>query len=286
MKVRKALITSAGKEKHNLPLQRLVDRDGKEKSILSIFIEDILKAGIEEIGIVIMPGDESSYLLEAKEHKSKIEFIFQNENLGYAHAIYCAKDFIADDPFLHLVGDHLNVSRIEERCTEKVVKLAELEKCSVSAVKATHESQLLYFGAIGGKRLQGTSDLYKIENVIEKPTPTEAEQKLIIPGLRSSYYLCFFGIHVITPSIFKILDQEFNIDKNPEEVVFSNALRELSKVEQYIAVEDDGWRYNLGEKYGLLKAQLALALSGVDKNTVLANLLEVLALHELDLKKT
>ena len=82
------------------------------------------------------------------------------------------------------------------------------------------------------------------------------------------------------------MNQDFEIEKKPEEVIFSNALKELGKIEQYIAVEDNGWRYNLGEKYGLLKAQLALALSGIDKNTVLANLLEILALHELDLKKT
>ena len=284
MKVTKALITSAGKDRHNLPLQKLIDRDGKEKSILNIFIEDILKTGIEQIGIVVKPGDEKTYTAEAAEHIDRLEFIQQTNPLGYGHAIYCARDYIADNPFLHLVGDHLNISRVEERCTEKVVRYAEIENCSISAVQPTHESLLPYFGAIGGKRIQGKNDLYKIENVIEKPTPTEAEQKLIVPGLRASHYLCFFGIHVITPTIFSILGNMFDSGKPPNEVTLSDALRELVKIEQYLAVVDNGWRYNLGEKYGLLSAQLALALSGVDRDSVLSNLLEVMTMHHLGTK--
>lgn len=281
MKVTKALITSAGKDRHNLPLQKLIDRDGKEKSILNIFIEDILKTGIEEIGIVIKPGDEKAYISEAGEYSERLEFIEQSEALGYGHAIYCGKDYISNNSFLHLVGDHLNISRVKERCTEKVIRFAEIENCSVSAVQATHESKLPYFGAIGGKRIQGKQDLYKIENVIEKPTPTEAEQKLIVPGLRASHYLCFFGIHVITPAIFDILGKMFDSVNSPKNVSLSDALKELGKIEQYLAVEDNGWRYNLGEKYGLLSAQLALALSGVDRDTVLSNLLEVMTTHQL-----
>ena len=50
-------------------------------------------------------------------------------------------------------------------------------------------------------RVPRQNDLYEIENVIEKPTPSEAEQKLIVPGLRAGYYLCFFGIHVLTPAV-------------------------------------------------------------------------------------
>lgn len=284
MKVTKALITTAGKGRHNLPLQKLVDSDGVEKSILNIFIEDILKAGIDEIGIVIRPGDEKTYMLEAGNHSNRLQFIEQNEPRGYGHAIYCAENFISNSPFLHLVGDHLNISRGSEGCTEKVVRVAELENCSVSAVQSTHESKLPYFGAIGGKRIEGQQDLYKIEDVIEKPTPTEAEQKLIVPGLRASHYLCFFGIHVITPTIFRILGQLFESATSPNEVTLSDALKELRKMEQYLAIEDRGWRYNLGEKYGLFTAQLALGLSGVDRDTVLANLLEVMTLHELGSK--
>ncbi|MBK8944588.1 MAG: UTP--glucose-1-phosphate uridylyltransferase [Ignavibacteriae bacterium] len=281
MNIKKALITSAGKDRQNLPLQKLIDRDGNEKSILNIFIEDILKAGIEEIGIVVRPGDEKAYSSVAGNFSNKLEFVKQKEPLGYGHAIYCAKDFIGNTPFLHLVGDHLNISRVNEGCAAKVVRIAKSEKCSVSAVQPTNESLLPYFGAIGGKRIQGKQGLYKIEKVIEKPTPTEAEQDLIVPGLRASNYLCFFGTHVLTSTVFSILENLLNKSKNLTSVTLSDALNELCKHEQYLAIEDNGWRYNLGEKYGYLTAQLALALNGVDRDVVLSNLLEILAMQKL-----
>jgi len=85
------------------------------------------------------------------------------------------------------------------------VELAEAEACSVSAVQATRESLLPQFGAVGGQPVAGREDLYRIDTVIEKPTPTEAEQRLIVPGLRSGHYFCFFGLHALTPAVMDIL---------------------------------------------------------------------------------
>jgi UTP--glucose-1-phosphate uridylyltransferase len=64
-------------------------------------------------------------------------------------------------------------------------------------------------------------------------------------------------------------------------VTLSGALAELAKREQYLALEKTDWRYDVGVKYGLLSAQLALALSGQDRDEVLASLLELLALREM-----
>ena len=60
---------------------------------------------------------------------------------------------------------------------------------------------------MGGRLVPGRQRLYQVEQVIEKPTPTEAEQKLIVPGLRAGNYLCFFGMHVLTPSVMEILTE-------------------------------------------------------------------------------
>ena len=78
---------------------------------------------------------------------------------------------------------------------------AQAEACAVSAVQATRETQLPYYGTIGGRRVAGHRDLYEVETVIEKPTPTEAELRLIVPGLRAGHYLCFFGMPVLTPAV-------------------------------------------------------------------------------------
>lgn len=281
MKITKAVVTAAGRGQRTLPLQTLIDRDGTEKSILGIIIEEVLRSGVEEICVIVRPGDESSYASVAGDHAGRLHFVRQPEPLGYGHAIHCAKDFVGQDPFLHLVGDHIYVSRTDKSCAQHLVEVAEAEACAVSAVQATRESLLPYYGAVGGRRVPGRHDLYQIETVIEKPTPTEAEQHLIVPGLRVGHYLCFFGMHILTPTVLDILGQQIEAAGAQGGVTLSDAMAELAKREQYLALEQPAWRYDVGVKYGLLTAQLALALSGKDRDQVLATLLELLALREL-----
>ena len=280
MKITKAVITAAGQDQRTLPLQTLIDRDGAEKSVLGIIVEETIRAGIEKICVVTCPGDDKSYSAVVGDHAGRIQFVHQKKPLGYGHAVYCAKEFVNNDPFLHLVGDHLYVSRTEEGSAQQLVQFAEKENCAISAVQATRENLLPYYGAIGGQRVAGRQGLYKIDTVIEKATPTEAEQRLIISGLRAGHYLCFFGMHVLTPTIFKILEEIINNAAGTQNISLSDALAELPKREQYLAFEKQDWRYDVGVKYGLLNAQLALSLSGKDRDIVLTKLLELLALRE------
>ncbi len=274
MDINKALITAAGKNQRTLPLQSLVDRDGTSKTALAIIIEEILRAGIERIGIVISPGDETAYRTAAGPHSARLTFIPQEEALGYAHAIHCAADFCGDDAFLLLVGDHLYISAHEKGCAQQLVEIAREENCAVSAVQATHESKLPYYGAVGGQLVHGARRLYQVEAVLEKPTPTEAEQKLVVPGLRAGYYLCFFGMHVLTPAIHRYLSALF---QSSNSVPLRDALATLASQERYLACELEGRRYDFGLTYGLLSAQLALSLAGKDRDEVLRNIIELLA---------
>ncbi|MFZ5518323.1 MAG: sugar phosphate nucleotidyltransferase [Candidatus Zhuqueibacterota bacterium] len=281
MKITKAVITAAGKNQRTLPLQTLIDRDGTEKSVLCIIVEEALRAGVEEICVITQPGDDSAYRQVVGDHAGRLHFEFQHEPRGYGHAVYCAKNFVGNDSFLHLVGDHLYVSRHDEGCAQHLVRVAETKECAVSAVQASRENLLPFYGAVGGGRIQGQPDLYRIELVIEKATPTEAEQRLIVPGLRAGHYLCFFGMHVLTPSVIHILEQRIQRAEGNATITLSEALSDLAKREQYLAVEKDDWRYDVGVKYGLLMAQLALALSGNDRDEVLSKFVEILASREM-----
>ncbi len=205
MKIRKAVITAAGPSQRSLPLQTLADRDGVEKPVLRIIVEEALRAGVEEIAIVVAPGDETAYARVAGDHAGRLCFVPQPEPLGYGHAVLCARGFVSRDPFLHLVGDHLYISRTEKSCAQQLVEVAEAHACAVSAVQATRENLLPHYGAAGGQRVAGSQDLYRIDTVIEKPTPTEAEQRLVVTGLRAGHYLCFFGMHVLTPAVMDFL---------------------------------------------------------------------------------
>ncbi len=279
MRFQKAVITAAGAGQRALPLQTLIDRDGHEKSVLAILIEQALAAKVEAICVVVWPGDEGHYREAAGIHASSVRFVSQPRPLGYGHAIYCAHQFVGSDPFLHMVGDHLYVSA-GKPSAQQVAEVAAARECSVSGVQATRESQLPLFGAVGGHRLAGRNDLYRVETVIEKPTPTEAEQRLIVSGLRAGYYLCFFGIHALTPTVMDLLGEALSAAPD-EPVTLSSVLAELASREEYLAFEEKGRRYNMGARYGLLTSQLALALNGRDRAEMLSHILEMLADREM-----
>ena len=275
MRIKKAVITAAGQNQRALPLQTVIDRDGREKSVLGILIEQALTANVEQICVVVWPGDESRYAQAVGSQA--VRFIAQDQPLGYGHAIYSAREFVGRDPFLHMVGDHLYVSAAQS-CAQRLVEIAEAEECSVSGVQPTRESLLPRFGTVAGRRVAGSHGIYRVDAVIEKPTPTEAEQRLMVPGIRAGYYLCFFGIHVLTPLVMDVLGRQL---ADGSRVTLSAALAELARHEQYLAVEQEGRRYDIGARYGLLVAQLALALNGQDRAPVLSQLLELLADREM-----
>lgn len=277
MEVQKALITAAADDQRTLPLQSLVDRDGETRTALCILIAEVLSAGIESIGVVINPDDQAAYRAAAGDYADRVVFIGQEQALGYAHAIHCGAAFTAEEPFLLLVGDHLYISGTDRSCAQQLVQIARAENCAVSAVQATHESKLPFYGAVGGHLVDAAQRTYQIENVLEKPTPTEAEQKLIVPGLRAGYYLCFFGMHVLTPGVQDELARHLASSEDPRSINLRQALAKLATTERYLAAELDGRRYDFGVKFGLLTAQLALSLSGPDRDEVLSNLVELLA---------
>ncbi len=276
MKIKKALITLADPKQSNLPLQTLLDQEGTKRTALELVIKEAVTAGIEEIGLIVCPGEQDAYSTAAGQYSNRIHFIEQAKPLGYAQAILSAKNYIGNEAFLHLVGDHLCVSQSELGCATQIVKIAETSGVSVSGVQATRESQLSSFGAVGGRLSNRTTGLYEVERVLEKPSPTEAELKILVPGLRAGFYLCFFGIHALQPSIFSILEKTTKLD-GPEGRSLSTALDTLCKREKLLALEVEGSRYDIGADYGLLFAQLALSFAGKDRDRVLSNLVEMLA---------
>jgi UTP--glucose-1-phosphate uridylyltransferase len=258
-------------------LQKFVDRDGVERSALRITLNEAVSAGVEEICVVVCPGEEAAFAEAAGDLRERLTFVGQAEARGYGHALFCAAEFAGSEPFLHLVSDHLYISRRAESCAAQVVKVAEAESCAVSAVQATRENLLPFYGTVGGRREPGRQRLYVVDSVLEKPTPTEAEQRLIVPGLRAGHYLCYFGIHVLTPAIIEILGKEVAASKGS--VPLSPTLDALAKRERCLALEVDGHRHNMAVRYGMLDAQLALALNGSERAEALALLVEQLAMR-------
>ena len=272
--VRKAVVTAAAPSQHDLPLQQLVDQDGQVKTALQLVLEQSAEAGIEEFCLVIRSQDHDAY--RDASAGFDVTFAFQEQPLGYADAMLKAKSFVGDEPFLHSVGDHVYLSAGNESCVSQLISIAAKRSCSISAVQATRENTLPYFGIVAGPHLSIEESIYEIQTVVEKPTPTRAEQDLVTPGLRSGYYLGFFGLHVLEPEIMTLLQEVTDANKD-RAATLSDALAILPSRGKYLAAALDGTRYNLGVKYGLLKAQLAIALSGNDRDEILSELVDLMA---------
>jgi UTP--glucose-1-phosphate uridylyltransferase len=308
MKIRKAVITAAARGERLYPVADTIqkamlpaiDIDGLHKPVIQIIAEEAFASGIEELCVICAPGDAERYknaftsfrdnLLKSfknvdwarKEAEkinhlmSNIRFAEQEEPLGYGHAVYCARDFVNNEPFLLMLGDYLYVSDLApKRCAAQLIELAAGENCAVSAVNPTIEHQISRYGTLTGKQAAGRSGIYQIEKIIEKPSLSMAELELQTPGLRAGYYLCFFGMHVLTPAIFDILEKQVLVEKG--NILLTPALQELAETEKYLALEVKGNRYDLSRKHGLLRAQIALGLAGEAHDEVLSTMVELLA---------
>lgn len=276
MRAKHAIITAAGPDQRRLPLQHLNDHAGEWKPAIAIQVEELLAAGIDRVGVVIRPADRAAYHGLLEVYGNAVHLLEQAEPSGYGHAVLCGREFTSSQPFLLQVSDHLYISDGERSCTRQLLEIAAAQECAVSAVQATHESHLRYYGTVAGALLPGRGGLYSVENVMEKPTPTLAEQTCVVPGLRSGHYLCFFGMHVLPPSIFDLLAED--AAAAPEtKLGLSQALARLAAREKYLAAELHGRRADLESHFGVLRAQIAIGLAGPTRAELLAILAGELA---------
>jgi len=277
MKIKKAVITAAGEQHARLPLQRVVDRSGDVRSVLESTLDDIVEAGIGEVAIIIRPGQKEPYVQAAGKHASRLVFFEQHHPRGYGDAILRTQEFVGSDSFLHLVSDHLYLSQTSRSCAAQLIDAATQHQCSVSAIQPTRENEVSSFGTVGGSPLAQHDNLYEVATVVEKPTPTVAEQRLIVAGQRAGYYLCLFGMHVLTPTIMRLLRETLASLPSDRGIDLSSSLNQLAQTERFLALEINGTRFNISDKYGLLMAQLAISLSGSDRDFILVELVKLLA---------
>jgi UTP--glucose-1-phosphate uridylyltransferase len=278
MSITKALVTAANPNQRRLPLQMIIDQHGEPMSALQVLLREAAGAGVEHFCVVICPGDEDAYAEACGPLRPQVRFVTQSGAPGYGRAILSGREFVGDQPFLHLVSDHLPVAQGAASCARQLIEVAEAENASVSAVQPTWESLLTSYGVVGGQLVGGDRPLYLVDRVLEKPTPTMAEQQLIVPGLRAGFYLCFFGMHVLGPEILALLDEQ-SAAAPDRPLGLSSALHALASRSRYLALSIAGRRYDIGVPYGLLLAQLALSLSGRDRDFVLTQLVELLSVR-------
>ena len=241
-KVRKALIPAAGFGTRMFPATKVVkkelfpiiDKDGRAKPIIQIIVEEAITSGIEEVGIVVQESDISvftdfwkslpSYYEKLSPEKqeycqylqnlgSKITLLTQSEQAGYGHAVYCAKDWVGDEPFLLLLGDHIYASDVEKSCASQILQVYEQTNKSVIGVRIIPGTEIHHYGCISGSLV--ADGLINIEIIYEKPDLNYAREKLHLAGMKEDEFLGVFGMYVLTAKIFDYLEE--NIKQNARE---------------------------------------------------------------------
>ncbi|NET23991.1 UTP--glucose-1-phosphate uridylyltransferase [Okeania sp. SIO1I7] len=258
-KVRKAVIPAAGFGTRMFPATKVVkkelfpiiDKDGKAKPIIQIIVEEAISAGIENVGIVIQKSDRQiftdyfqaipSYYQKLSPEKqeycqylqnlgSKITLLTQSEQAGYGHAVFCAKEWVGDEPFLLLLGDHIYASEVKKSCASQILQIYEQTYKSVIGVRIIPGTEIHHYGCISGNLV--ADGIINIDTIYEKPELNYARQKLHVAGMKKDEFLGVFGIYLLTAKIFDYLEE--NIKQNAREkgeFQLTSCLDKLQKTE-------------------------------------------------------
>ncbi len=236
--VKKAVIPAAGFGTRMFPATKvikkeflpIIDRDDQAKPIILKIVEEAIEAGIEEIGIVIQREDhgifqeffqappreelwkklspnKQEYNLYLQEIGKKITFLIQETQEGFGHAVFCAKTWVNNEPFLLLLGDHIYQSQEELSCGKQLLKAFAQTKQSLVGLTVTSGAMIHKVGCATGVWTK-PNRLLKVTQFVEKPELEYAKAHLRVSGLSESDFLGIFGMYVLKPEIFEYLDQE------------------------------------------------------------------------------
>lgn len=275
--VRKAVIPAAGFGTRLFPASKamkkelfpVIDSSGRAKPAIMAIIEEAVNAGIEEVCLIVQKGDielfESffktpprieHYNKLSKENQkycdylielgSKISFVTQDVQEGFGHAVYCAREWVGNEPFLLMLGDHLYGSDEPTSCAQQLLDAYERVNHSVVGLKETLIDDLSNFGCVTGVWNEEGSML-SVTEFYEKPDPEYAREHLHVDGMDDKMFLTVFGIYVIEPQIFGFLEK--NIEHNFRErgeFQLTSCLDDLRKSEGFSGYVVRGRRFDIG----------------------------------------
>ncbi|MBD3316329.1 MAG: GHMP kinase [Chitinivibrionales bacterium] len=236
-RVRKAVIPAAGFSTNHFPAAKaikkelfpIIDRNGRAKPVILAIVEEALSAGIEEVCLVVQPGErplfedffaippaiENFNKLSKEDQKyndylrnlaRRVSFVTQESQDGFGHAVWSARDWVGNEPFLLLLGDHLYASSGDTSCAKQVIDTYEEVKRSVVGLKTTAESDVHRYGCASGI-WEKQPGLLSVTEFAEKPDKEYARHHLRVEHLAEEEYLTVFGLYVLTPEVFAYLDE-------------------------------------------------------------------------------
>jgi UTP--glucose-1-phosphate uridylyltransferase len=273
MKLRKAVIPVAGLGTRFLPATKTVPKELLpivDIPSIQYVVQEAVDAGIEEIIFVTGRGkdgiedhfddapeleqvladrgqQEMVKMLRRIAEMTEVVSVRQKKPLGLGHAVLCARDLVGAEPFAVMLADDLIDS--ETPCIRQLSDIFERTDESVVALMEVPETEVQQYGIIKGKVLK--ERLYQVEATVEKPPAKEAPSRMAI-----------IGRYVLRPEIFSIL-QKLPPGKGGE-IQLTDGLAQLVRERQVYGCEFLGDRYDIGDKFGFVRATVAYALKRPD----------------------
>lgn len=287
MKVKKAIIPAAGLGTRVLPASKAIPKEMLnivDKPAIQYIVEEAFASGIEDVLIITNRGkgaiedhfDHSIELesrLQADDSKKQlyedvmqcsnfgnIYFIRQKETKGLGHAVLCAKSFVGNEPFAVLYGDDVILS--DNPVTKQLCDAYEKYGKGAVGVKEVPSKDIVKYCSLQVEELEG--NCYSCTDMIEKPSPDQIMSNFSI-----------LGRVVLPPEIFDILENTPNGANN--ELQLTDAMKTLAQTKGVVAVDYDGTRYDMGNKFGILQANIEVGLKHPDTKDELKKLIKKIA---------
>ena len=278
--IRKAIIPVAGFGTRMYPATRgikkefcpVVDKDGLVKPAILVLLEELDDIEIEEICLILNREEEEYYKdyffkplsdnhyqklpLVMQEYEKrilkiakKLKFVYQDEQKGFGHAVYQAREFAADEPVMLLLGDTIYSSNTNSPCTKQLIDEYEKYGKAMIAISEVPLEDVGNYGIFAGTWENDKQNVMKISRIEEKPSIEDAQDYLSVPNhkCKDNYYAAF-GAYIINKEVFARLEYMIanNVVNHKGEVELTDALKYVSKEDGMMAYVPDGKSYDIG----------------------------------------
>jgi UTP--glucose-1-phosphate uridylyltransferase len=269
MNIRKAVIPVAGLGTRFLPATKSIPKEMLtivDRPTIQYIVEEAVASGIEQVILVTSQGksaienhfDYDFELDTTLQMKKKVKMaeelnhisnlidivsVRQKKPLGLGHAIWSTRNVVGDEPFAVLLGDDLVLS--DEPCCHQMLSLFNEVQESIVAIQRVPKDQTKNYGIVEGTPFNEKT--YKIDRMVEKPSPGTTESDMAI-----------IGRYILRPEIFALLEE--TKPGHGGEIQLTDALVKLSRQRAMYAFEFKGTRFDAGDKLGYLKAIIAFGL--------------------------
>ncbi|WP_312097371.1 UTP--glucose-1-phosphate uridylyltransferase GalU [Niallia sp.] len=284
-KVKKAIIPAAGLGTRFLPATKAMPKEMLpivDKPTIQYIVEEAIDSGIEDIIIVTGKGKraiedhfdnaleleenliskEKFELLEKVKESSNVEihYIRQKEPKGLGHAVWCARNFIGNEPFAVLLGDDIVDSEVP--CLAQLINQYSDTLSSIIGVQVVPDSETHRYGIVDP--IEGQGRRHQVKKFVGKPKQGTAPSNLAI-----------IGRYIFTPEIFRFLEEQ-QIGAGGE-IQLTDAIEKLNQIQRVFAYQFEGNRYDVGEQFGFIQTTIEFALKRQDIKEELKGYIKELA---------